>query len=295
MTISKIPKQKYISFLESLQNTLCSALETVDGEALFARDSWNKENFGRGETRVLSGGSLIEKAAVNFSAVSGTLNPKILEKLGGGEPSFFAVGVSLIIHPKNPHIPSTHANWRYIEKPDRAWFGSAMDLTPYFLNEEAFRFWHFKIKKSCDAVREDFYPRFKKSCDDYFFLPHRQEYRGIGGIFFDYLDAKDDAHWELLQSNAQCFADTYITIMKQNAGKSFSESDKAWQELRRGRYVEFNLLYDRGTLFGLETGGLTESILCSMPPTVRWNYKAEPETEEQKQFMEILKHPQEWV
>jgi coproporphyrinogen III oxidase len=288
-------KQKLIGFLESLQNTLCSSLESVDGKAMFVRDPWRKKDLGWGETRVLSGGSVIEKAAVNFSAVSGILSKKILEKLGGGDPSFFAAGVSLIVHPKNPHVPCTHANWRYIEKPDRAWFGGGMDLTPYFLNEEAFRFWHGKIKKSCDAVQEDFYPRFKKSCDDYFFLPHRQEHRGIGGIFFDMLDAKEDAHWKLFQSNAHCFSETYTTLVKNNAGKSFSERDKYWQELRRGRYVEFNLLHDRGTLFGLETGGMIESILCSMPPKVRWDYKGKFETEEQKRLLEILKHPQEWV
>ncbi len=288
-------KQKLTSFLEQLQNSICSALEATDGKTRFVRDSWEKEDLGRGETRVLSNGAGIEKAAVNFSAVSGKLSPKILEKLGGGEPGFFAVGVSLIVHPKNPQVPTTHANWRYIEKPDRAWFGGGMDLTPYFPNIETFRFWHREIKRSCDGVRPDFYPRFKKACDDYFFLPHRQEHRGIGGIFFDHLDAKDETHWELLQSNANCFADTYAALVKQNVGKPFSEADKVWQELRRGRYVEFNLLYDRGTLFGLETGGLIESILCSMPPTVRWDYKAEPRTEEQKQLLDILKHPREWV
>jgi coproporphyrinogen III oxidase len=292
---------------QKIQNHICAALEKVDGEASFHSDLWNRTDItgepgGGGDTRVLCEGAVFEKAGVNFSSVHGHLSPEFSAKLGGAseQTPFFATGVSLVIHPRSPMVPTTHANWRFLEMGGRAWFGGGSDLTPYYPYDDDATHFHQVLRDTCNKHSPDFYPRFKKWCDEYFYLPHRKETRGIGGLFFDYLGKENEVAHELLYSFVSdlgfAFVEQYIPIVERRKGESYGNAERQFQLQRRGRYVEFNLLYDRGTHFGLQTGGRIESILMSLPPLVRWDYCPTIETgSREARLLEIVGAPREWV
>lgn len=272
------------SYLLQLQNNICSSLESIDGTK-FLEDAWQRPNGGGGITRVLTNGAVFAKAGVNFSQVSGEKLPASASahrpELAGRQ--FNALGVSLVIHPDNPYIPTSHANVRFFtaEKEGAApiwWFGGGFDLTPYYGFVEDCRHWHQTAFAACQPFGESVYPTFKKWCDEYFFLKHRNEARGIGGLFFDdYNDVSFEHSFSLIKSIGDHFIKAYAPIVLRRMSTSFTENEKKFQNYRRGRYVEFNLIYDRGTLFGLQSGGRTESILMSLPPEVRWDYNWRPE------------------
>lgn len=300
-------RQRTAKLFKEVQSHICAAVELADGVATFNDDNWTRTDAlggegGGGLTRVLAEGAVFEKAGVNFSAVHGTMPASFAAKLGAGESElpFFATGVSLVIHPRSPRVPTTHANYRYLELGSQSWFGGGADLTPYYLYEEDARHFHSVLKNTCDKHSPAYYPRFKKWCDEYFFLPHRQETRGVGGIFFDYLGRDDGADLERLFTLAHdlgfAFTDQYIPIVENRKTESSTEQERHFQLQRRGRYVEFNLLYDRGTHFGLHTGGRTESILMSLPSLVRWDYCPEyaPGSREAT-LIDTLRKPKDWV
>ncbi|MBF6636747.1 oxygen-dependent coproporphyrinogen oxidase [Rouxiella silvae] len=275
------------AFLLSLQDQICQKLSAADGSAQFKQDSWVREEGGGGQSRVMTGGAVFEQAGVNFSHVSGATLPASATahrpELAGR--SFQAMGVSLVIHPLSPYIPTSHANVRFFiaEKPGEDpvwWFGGGFDLTPYYGFEEDARHWHQTAADLCQPFGEEVYPRYKKWCDDYFFIKHRNEARGIGGLFFDDLNTPDFAHcFDFMQAVGNGFTHAYLPIVEKRRALTWGERERDFQLYRRGRYVEFNLVWDRGTLFGLQTGGRTESILMSMPPLVRWEYGFEPHPE----------------
>ena len=279
-----------VAFFKELQDDICSQLEEADGKARFEQDLWQRAEGGGGRTRVIAGGDVIEKGGVNFSHVHGPMPSKISQKLGiEGEVNFHATGVSIVIHPKSPRVPITHMNVRYFETSDGThWFGGGIDLTPIYVVEEDARFFHQQMKNTCDRFDLSYYPAYKKWCDEYFYLKHRAEMRGIGGIFFDHLKAKTPEekkhNHEFVKAVGQTFAPTYVELVRRNKDLPFGEKEMAFQAHRRARYVEFNLVWDRGTKFGLDTGGRTESILMSMPPMAKWayDYKPEPGSEEAK-------------
>lgn len=299
-------RQTTASFFRRLQLDICSSLEEIDGQAKFNSDSWKRPDSktshgGGGISSVIKNGFIFEQAGVNFSEVSGNLPLEMSKRLTSiqQEQPFFATGVSLVLHPNSPMVPTTHANFRYLEVGQLAWFGGGMDLTPYYLFEEDAQHFHQVIKTTCDRHSQDYYPKFKKWCDDYFYLPHRQESRGIGGLFFDYLgkDGEElDSIFEFVQDIGAAFLDAYLPIVSKRQSLSYGEHERSFQLLRRGRYVEFNLLYDRGTQFGLQTGGRTESILMSLPPLVKWEYCTEikPNSRE-AELMQVLQHPKDWI
>lgn len=274
------------TYLLGLQDRICQRLEEEDGGAVFVEDSWQREEGGGGRSRVISGGHVFEKGGVNFSHVFGSNLPpsasQARPELAGR--SFQALGVSLVMHPKNPYVPTSHANVRFFvaEKPGETpvwWFGGGYDLTPYYGFEEDCRSWHQTAKDACDPFGEENYPRYKKWCDDYFYLPHRDEPRGIGGLFFDDLnEAGFEDSFALMRAVGDSYVEAYQPIVARRKTMTFSEKEREFQLYRRGRYVEFNLVYDRGTVFGLQSKGRTESILMSLPPLVRWDYnwQAEP-------------------
>jgi coproporphyrinogen III oxidase len=278
----------------SVQRRLVDALERLDG-GRFTADDWQRPGGGGGRTRVLSDGSLFERAGVSFSEVHGELDGAVAQAMPGEGSSFRASGVSLVLHPRSPRIPTVHANLRCLSRGRSVWFGGGTDLTPYYVVEEDAVAFHRSLKDVCDRHETSLYPRFKRWCDRYFFLPHRNEPRGIGGIFFDYLGAGAEATarepspppltvWErdleavfaFVRDLGAHLLDAYFAIVARRQAEPWGERERSWQLLRRGRYVEFNLVYDRGTTFGLRTGGRTESILMSLPPEVRWRYAAEP-------------------
>jgi coproporphyrinogen III oxidase len=270
-----------------IQRAICAGLEALEreagGTAQFDADVWEREGGGGGTTRVLQGGALIEKGGVNVSAVHGALSENFAKELPGSGTDFYACGVSLVIHPRNPYVPTVHANFRYIEHGERRWFGGGADLTPYYVFAEDEEHFHGVWKALCEAHEGiGDHPRFRDWCDRYFFLPHRGERRGVGGIFFDDLrvDESVAGHVDRLLAfvldGGHRFLDAYAPIVRKRMHTAWSDRERQWQKLRRGRYVEFNLLYDRGTTFGLRTGGRTESILMSLPPDVRWAYAEEP-------------------
>ena len=273
------------AFLMDLQDRICQALEAADGGAKFVEDSWEREEGGGGRSRVITNGAIFEKGGVNFSHVHGNQMPASATahrpELQGR--NFEAMGVSLVMHPTNPMIPTSHANVRFFiaekEGEDPVWwFGGGFDLTPYYGNEDDCVFWHQVAKDACDPFGSDVYPRYKKWCDDYFFLKHRGEPRGIGGLFFDDLNELGfDQSFALMQSIGNAYAQAYVPIVERRRNDPYGEKERDFQLHRRGRYVEFNLVFDRGTLFGLQTGGRTESILMSLPPEVRWDYNWAPE------------------
>jgi coproporphyrinogen III oxidase len=300
-------KERWISFIEDLQNRICSALEKADGKAFFVEDKWQRAEGGGGKTRVISNGNVFEKGGVNTSVVYGDVTDMMRQQLKIDGAKWFACGLSLVIHPKNPFVPTTHANWRYFELYDSedniidTWFGGGADLTPYYLYEEDAVHFHQTLKNANDPFGIALYPKYKTWCDTYFANHHRHdEMRGIGGIFYDHLRATKDFDIEKLmnfqQSNGNCFLEAYIPIVEKRKDSVYNEQHKYWQEIRRGRYVEFNLLHDRGTIFGLKTNGRTESILMSLPPTVRfdYNYQPTPGSEEEK-LLNVCLYPRDWL
>ncbi|QIG05526.1 oxygen-dependent coproporphyrinogen oxidase [Proteus sp. ZN5] len=291
-------------FFLSLQDTICRSLENIDQKATFQQDNWERKEGGGGRTRVLTNGALFEQAGVNFSHVYGDTLPKSATahrpELAGRR--FQAMGVSLVIHPLNPYIPTSHANVRFFiaEKDGEDpvwWFGGGFDLTPYYGFEEDVIHWHKVAKLVCTPFSEDYYPRYKKWCDDYFYIKHRNEPRGVGGLFFDDLNTPDFDHcFEFVQHVGLGYLDAYLPIVEKRKSMPWGERERQFQLYRRGRYVEFNLVWDRGTLFGLQSGGRTESILMSMPPLVRfeYDYSPEPNTPEAKLYSDFLIQ-KEWV
>src|SRR5262245_53102985 len=282
-------------FFKGLQDRICAGLEELDGTK-FREDLWTREGGGGGRTRVMENGAVFEKAGVNFSAVAGNLPEEFAAKIPRGSgTAFFATGVSLVLHPWSPMVPTVHANFRYLEKGDSSWFGGGSDLTPYYPFAEDAAHFHRTIKASCDRHDPLFYPSFKKWCDEYFFLKHRNETRGIGGVFFDYLEGDREKNFAFVLDLGYAFLDAYLPIAVKRMNEPYEERHRQFQLYRRGRYAEFNLLYDRGTIFGLETRGRTESILMSLPPLVRWKYDFKPEPgSEEEQNMEFFK-PRDWV
>lgn len=280
-----IDKRAVRSYLMSLQEHICTQLENADGGGRFVEDSWTREEGGGGRSRVLANGKVIEKGGVNFSHVMGASLPVSATahrpELQGR--SFEAMGVSLVIHPENPYVPTSHANVRFFiaEKAGEEpvwWFGGGYDLTPYYGFEEDCIEWHRTARAACDKFDPAYYPRFKKWCDDYFYLKHRDEARGVGGLFFDDFNEGSFEHaFAFMQAVGDSYIDAYLPVMQKRKHTPWGEREKQFQLYRRGRYVEFNLVYDRGTLFGLQTGGRTESILMSLPPLVRWQYNWQPE------------------
>lgn len=289
------------SWFGELQSAICQSLEELDGVAKFKSDPWEREGGGGGLTRVIENGNLLEKGGVNFSAVSGETPEKILEALNLSKADFYATGVSIVLHPVNPYVPIIHMNVRYFEMSNGTyWFGGGIDLTPHYIFEEDARFFHRSLKTACDKYDIDYYPKFKKWADDYFYIKHRNETRGIGGIFFDRLN-EDEKHTKdqlfgFVQEVGNTFVPVYSAIAKKYMNKGYAEKEKQWQLLRRGRYVEFNLVYDKGTKFGLDTNGRTESILMSLPQTASWvyNFEAERGSEEEK-TLKLLKEDIDWV
>lgn len=293
----------------SLQGDICSRLEVADGKGKFISDEWQRPGGGGGVSRVLTGGNIIEKGGVNFSAVWGKAPESTLKMLnirpGNESRDFFATGVSIVLHPYNPHVPIIHMNVRYFEiisgnTSEHWWFGGGIDLTPHYVDRDDAKFFHGELKAVCDRHHPTYYPDFKKWADDYFFIRHRNETRGVGGIFFDYLKGEGGftkvARFEFVRDVGSAFAPTYIHLMKKNHGHVFGEKEKQWQYLRRGRYVEFNLVWDRGTKFGLETDGRTESILMSLPPQANWAYNHIPaEGSEEAKTLSMLRKGVDWV
>ncbi|NQY27322.1 MAG: oxygen-dependent coproporphyrinogen oxidase [Piscirickettsiaceae bacterium] len=294
------------TYFLDLQDRICNELEAVDAKAKFIEDKWQRDgtNGGGGRTRVLTDGAIFEQGGVNFSHVTGDSLPASATasrpELTGR--SFEALGVSLVIHPHNPHIPTSHANVRFFiaEKEGEDpiwWFGGGYDLTPYYGVEEDVIHWHRIAKKACDPFGENVYSHYKKWCDDYFFLKHRNEPRGVGGLFFDDLNEGGFDHcFELMKSVGDSYTQAYIPIVEKRKESHYGERERDFQLYRRGRYVEFNLVYDRGTLFGLQSGGRTESILMSLPPLVKWQYNWQPEagSPEDQLYQTFLK-PQDWL
>jgi coproporphyrinogen III oxidase len=290
-------------YLRTLQDEICSALESADGEAEFSREQFPGERGGEARPRILSGGSHIEKAAVNYSQTRGSTLPDAATKqrpeLAG--KAFQAHSISLIVHPKNPYAPTTHANFRFFRAGEADasvwWFGGGFDLTPYYGFDEDAIHWHRTARDACAVLGPEAHGRFKKWCDEYFQLPHRQEPRGIGGVFFDDLNEPSfERCFEFWKSVSSSFLPAYVPILERRKDSSYGDREREWQLLRRGRYVEFNLLYDRGTLYGLQAGGRIESILASLPPLVRWDYCADPPggSEEARLLSDYLR-PRDWL
>lgn len=282
-------------FMGSLQQTICSALSAADGKATFVSDVWRHPVGGGGDSRVLSNGDLFEKAGVNVSAVSSHFKPEFAASLPGEGTEFFATGISLVLHPQNPYVPTVHANFRCIRRGSARWFGGGADLTPYYPERDDVVHFHQTFKTACDAHDASYYPRFKKWCDEYFYLPHRHETRGVGGIFFDYLQTDAERDFAFLQTAGLAFVDAYLPIALRRRSQSFGDRERQFQLQRRGRYAEFNLLYDRGTIFGLKTDGRVESILMSLPPLTRWDYNVSYPAESREAELGNWLKPQDWL
>ena len=266
---------RFEAFARDLQTRICNGLAAVDGSGPFRADSWERPGGGGGISRVLADGAVFEKAGVNFSSVYGQLRPDLAASMPGDGLDFFACGVSLVLHPKSPMIPTTHANFRCLERGQTMWFGGGADLTPYYPVREDAEHFHRTLKGACDRHDPTYYRRWKRWCDEYFYLPHRKETRGIGGIFFDYLKDDRERDFAFVRDAADSFLPSYLPIVERRRGDTWGEAERQFQLLRRGRYVEFNLIFDRGTTFGLKTDGRTESILMSLPPLCRWEYDAQ--------------------
>jgi len=280
--LNKLKKEEVINRLKSVQDYICKQLETLDGVAKFHEDNWEREEGGGGRTRILSDGAIIEKGGVNFSAVHGPVSEVMKTQLGLDGDEFLATGVSIVIHPKNPFHPIMHMNVRYFEMDTGAyWFGGGIDMTPHYIDFEMAKKFHQDLKNVCDQYHPDFYARFKTWADDYFFIPHRNETRGVGGIFYDHLTEEDGISKEKLMDFAidlgELFPKVYADQINKNRAPEFSQQNLEWRNLRRGRYVEFNLVNDRGTKFGLKTGGRIESILMSLPKDASWFYNFQAE------------------
>jgi coproporphyrinogen III oxidase len=317
-------RDRWVDYVQQLQGTICATLEELDGKARFESDRWEREEEGggrgeggkgggRGEggggglTRVVAGGDVIEKGGVNTSVVWGRVTDAMREQLKIEGYRWFACGLSLVIHPANPYVPTTHANWRYFELYDiegnvvDRWFGGGSDLTPYYLFKEDASHFHRTFRSAMDSFGKENYPRYKQCCDEYFVNKHRgSEMRGIGGVFYDHLRPADDVDAERLfafqRAGGDAFLAAYLPIAERRKGLAYGEREIEWQEIRRGRYVEFNLIHDRGTLFGLKTGGRTESILMSLPPRARWGYNYQPAAgSPEAVLLDACLHPRDWV
>lgn len=287
-------------WFKELQDTICSGIEKADGRS-FHEDLWQRPGGGGGRTRILSGGKVIEKGGVNFSAVHGTAPEFLLLQNGISDPNadFFASGVSIVMHPVNPFVPIIHMNVRFLKVADRWWFGGGIDLTPHYVKLNDASFFHSTLKNVCDKHGEQLYETYKTQADDYFYIKHRNETRGIGGIFFDQLtgsEADFNSRFSFVKDVGICFLPMYSELISRNKSDQFTPQNTKWQRLRRGRYVEFNLLYDKGTKFGLDTNGRTESILMSLPPTAEWeyDYKVEDDSPEAK-TLSMLKKGINWL
>jgi coproporphyrinogen III oxidase len=300
-------KDRFIDHIHTLQDQICRSLEQADGGAFFQEDHWERPGGGGGLSRVISGGHVIEKGGVNTSVVFGELPEAMQQHLKVSQSRFMAAGLSLVIHPLNPYVPTVHANWRYFELYDAegrisdAWFGGGSDLTPYYIFQEDGEHFHRILKEAMDPFGTDYYPLFKQHCDEYFINRHREnEARGIGGVFYDYLrpagPPRDLEHLLSFQfANGRAFLPAYLPLIARRKDLPYGEREQWWQEYRRGRYVEFNLVHDRGTLFGLKTAGRTESILMSLPPRARWAYDYHPEPgSPEALLLEYLK-PRQWI
>ena len=292
-------KETIIDWFKSLQDDICQQLEALDGSQ-FREDLWNRAEGGGGRSRVITG-KVIEKGGVNFSAVHGSMPEKITKALGIPAGDFVATGVSIVLHPVSPMVPIIHMNVRYFEMDNGTfWFGGGIDLTPHYIVKEDAQFFHQSLKAVCDQHDARYYPEFKKWADDYFFIKHRNETRGIGGIFFDRLSANEHftkvQRFEFVKEVGQAFCPIYLHLAKAGLKKEYGEQQENWQRMRRGRYVEFNLVWDKGTKFGLDTNGRTESILMSMPPLAKWEYSHVPaEGSEEAQTLSLLKKGVEWT
>jgi coproporphyrinogen III oxidase len=311
--------------MQQLQDEICQSLQQMDGVGTFQEDAWERVEGGGGRSRILRHGALFEQGGVNFSEVWGThLPPSILaQRPEAGGHNFYATGTSMVLHPRNPYVPTVHLNYRYFEAGPVWWFGGGADLTPYYPFASDAAHFHSTFKQACDAHHPEYYPVFKRWCDEYFYLKHRQEARGVGGIFFDYQDGQGQLYrgpqsdtpaaaysdqigtpaprtWEevfaFVRSCGEAFVPAYVPIIERRRSMEYGERERNFQLYRRGRYVEFNLVYDRGTIFGLQTNGRTESILMSLPPLVRWEYGYEPEPNtKEAELYEIFLKPQNWA
>lgn len=294
-------KVEFEKFILQLQDDICQAIEKIDAKACFNEDLWQRQEGGGGKTRVISNGAVFEKGGVNTSMVHGTLPTSMMQYLNTPYKNFYACGLSLVIHPLNPYVPTVHANYRYFELYDDEgkvvdqWMGGGSDLTPYYYFEEDKLHFHQIQKEVCDERDKALYPKYKAACDDYFYNSHRKEARGVGGLFYDYLRA-DEVHsssfwFDLVTSLGKVFLPSYLPIVEKRKDIAYSDRERYWQEIRRGRYVEFNLIHDKGTLFGLKTNGRMESVLMSLPPRVRWDYNYIPQagSDEEKMLTQLLR------
>ncbi len=296
-----ISKESISEWFQDLQNRICKGLESLDGSAEFVEDAWTRSEGGGGKTRVIQDGNILDKGGVNFSAVHGPTPKNILQALKLEAADFFATGVSIVLHPKSPMVPIIHMNIRYFEMSNGVyWFGGGIDLTPHYVDQGLAKQFHNRLKNSCDQFSDSYYPDFRKWADDYFFIKHRNETRGIGGIFFDRLTedehfSKED-RWEFVKAIGELFVPIYSEQVEATRNLSYSGNEKNWQMLRRGRYVEFNLVWDKGTKFGLDTNGRTESILMSLPPTANWLYDFHPdEGTNEAETLSWLKKDVNWI
>lgn len=299
-------KDKFFNYIHELQDQITAALEHVDGKATFQEDIWERPEGGGGRTRVIENGRVFEKGGVNISGVHGKLPDSMQKYFGVEDADFFACGLSLVLHPKNPMVPTVHANWRYFEMYDKSgkivdqWFGGGQDLTPYYLFEDDATHFHHICKTACDAHNPEFYPKYKARCDEYFYNSHRNEGRGIGGLFFDYCKTTKsmtmEKWYDFVTEVGDSFIEAYVPIVEKRKDLPFTSAQRTWQEIRRGRYVEFNLVHDKGTLFGLKTNGRIQSILMSLPPHVQWVYDHTPKPgSEEEKLVSVLQQPKEWV
>ena len=295
-------RDKVAEAYRQIQDSICTGLQEADGKGFFVEELWERDGGGGGRTRVIQHGNVIEKGGVNFSAVYGKLPEAVKKSFKVENDEFFATGVSIVLHPENPFVPIIHMNIRYFEMDEQIrWFGGGIDLTPHYVIPTDARFFHYHLKQACDEFKADFYPRFKQLADDYFFIKHREETRGIGGIFYDRLKPEntDLSYDQLLDFSlavGNTFLPVYTELIDRNRDKAYNDFNKEWQYLRRSRYAEFNLVYDSGTKFGLETNGRIESILMSLPPTAKWHYnaQAQPASEEEK-TINLLKKGIDWL
>lgn len=294
-----ISKEEITGAFKTIQNSITISLEQEDGSARFREDKWERAEGGGGISRIIENGALIEKGGVNFSAVFGKTPDKIKQSFGYDAQEFYATGISSVLHPKNPFVPIIHMNIRYFEMNDSTWwFGGGIDLTPHYIDMEDASFFHQKLKEVCDKHHESFYPKFKTWADDYFYIKHRDETRGVGGIFFDRLNTFGGkvALFNFAEDVGKAFIPIYQQISRKNRNKPFSEGERNWQMMRRGRYVEFNLVLDRGTKFGLETKGRIESILMSLPPVASWKYDYSPvKGSQERKTLDLLQKDIDWI
>jgi coproporphyrinogen III oxidase len=301
-----ITKEEIAESYRQIQDEICIGLEALDGVAKFEEELWERDGGGGGRTRVLQNGNILEKGGVNFSAVHGELPEAIKKAFKADSNEFFAAGVSIVMHPNHPMVPIIHMNIRYFEMPAKAgeeairWFGGGIDVTPHYVFEEDAKFFHNHLKSVCDQFNADFYTKFKTWADDYFYIKHREETRGVGGIFYDRLKADDNLSWETIfefsKAVGRSFLPIYIELVNRNRDKNYTEAEQEWQYLRRSRYAEFNLVYDAGTKFGLETNGRIESILMSLPPTAKWFYNFKPQAgSNEEHTLSLLKKGINWV